>query len=104
MEEFLDSIRLAMGNATHHIVSPTLDHKTWRMMDGPHVWQRVETSKDGSIAIWLDTAYDYIAVQYEHEGRACFAFSLVTIVTPDFVVINRRLYPEAQCYIWRPEA
>src|SRR5438874_6447552 len=37
-------------------------------------------------------------------GMTCFSFSHVTIITPDFVVINRRMYPEAQCYIWMPEA
>jgi hypothetical protein len=104
MEEFLDSIRKAMGDETPHIISATLDRQTWALADHPHTWQRVEQSKDGSVSVWLDTAYDYIAVQYEHEGHACFSVSHVTIVTPDFVVINRRMYPEAQCYIWRPEA
>lgn len=104
MEEFLESIRQAMGEATPHIVSATLDHATWALAGEPHTWQRVEQSKDRSVSVWLDTAYDYLAVQYEHEGVACFSYSHVTIITPDFVVINRRMYPEAQCYIWRPEA
>ena len=104
MKDFLESIRLAMGDNLPHIIIPPLDYQTGGLSGTPHTWQRVEQSKSGSVVVWLDSSHGYIAVEYEHEGHECFGYDQAMIITPDFVVINRNLYPEAQCYIWRPEA
>lgn len=103
MQDFLESVSLAMGDDPH-IISAKLDPGTWATAGKPHTWQRVEQSRDGSIAVWLDTAYSLLAVQYESDGHPCFACGYDLLPTPDFIVVNRTLHPELPCYIWRPEA
>jgi hypothetical protein len=104
MKDFLSEIRLAMGNSIPHLAGASIDYRTWNRAGCPRVWQRVEQSKDGSISVWLDMAYSYIAVQYMHEGHECLSHAPMIITTPDFIVLNRLVYPDAPGYIWRAEA
>lgn len=101
MRDFLNEVRLAMGNSKLHVIGDCLSAKEWRTAGCPHTWKQVAVSSDGDTIVWQDTTYGLIACQWMDDGQECFGVHQAMIVTPCFLAINCTLYPEVMNYLWK---
>ena len=70
---------------------------TWADSGFPYLWRKVES--DGEYTIFKDTAHGYLAVFVGNKFHAC---GMHRIITKSCVVIDKKYYPEASNYLYKP--